>query len=983
MHGDFSRRTFDAADRYRAVLLQQGRVVLDSDLNEQAEITTHHDEARLRDLVGRSGGPAPASDAPGPFALVGPSSTAADGWRFNAEAWADLRLTGGTYYVDGVLVEGLDPPAGGYRLADQPFLPAVTVDGVQDPGLPEPADDGRYAAYLDVWQRQVTFDEDPSLLESALGGPDTTTRSQTVWQVRLFPAGAGVRCSDLHTQAAEPRDPRRMAAELAPPDATADPCEISAVGGYQRLENQLYRVQVHDAPDPVSATAPDGTVLWSRDNGCVVAGIGALAVVDATDAVLTLDRLGRDDESSLGAGRLVEVTSRDRELRGLPGFLADTGTPDGFDLPVTWRGTGPASLAAVGGVPIARRWDGGPLPITPAATLLEGGVRVRFPAGGEARTGDYWQIPARTVRLAYGLTQVSGAIEWPPRIGDDVEQPPAGPEHHVSPLGILERAGGLWSLESDCRLLFPALTDLVTIDEVGGDGQEAMPGDPLPHRIRVAVRNGGVLLHGAAVTFEASDGGRLADSGPPTAADQSTLVGTTGADGVAAVRWLLDPSGPTTQTVTVRRLDDHAQPVDVPVVVTGRLSVAREVAWDPDPDCPRFAGTRTVQDALTALVERRELRLLGGDGQTVSEVGEVVQRPVRVVVDDGCGPVGGATVQVLAGNEFTGFGRVAPAREGDLAPATLEGTGATERAEVTTDRDGVAAVWWQPAFGNVRWATLDAVLERSGDAPVRVTANLHPGGGGGRTPGLHIRDLRLGGELPFTNDATIGVRELATGITVFLDGPVAVESVLDKPVIHVELDLPYPIGIERDMWGSGPIGTRTVTLDGTLRPGGASIHWVPRPEAQAWLLERLFPVLADVEVKAVLGRYVLDGWAIVAEEDPRRHVNTHANTVVLAAVGRTLFDLPTDDEITGGQFVQWFHLMRDVERIRANPPAVVGRTAAVAQRELEAAGLVVSVGTEPSPDVRRGLVVRTEPEVGTFLEVGARVQIVVSSGRAG
>ncbi|MBI4943359.1 MAG: PASTA domain-containing protein [Actinobacteria bacterium] len=510
-----------------------------------------------------------------------------------------------------------------------------------------------------------------------------------------------------------------------------------------------------------------------------------------------------------------------------------------------------------------------------------------------------------------------------------------------------------------------------------------MPGDPLPQPVRVAVRNGGVLLPGAVVRFDASDGGRLAAPGPPTSADPSTLVGVTGADGVARVRWLPHPAGPTTQTLTARRLDDHAQPVDVPVVVTGRLSVAREVAWDPDPNCRRFAGTRTVQDALSTLVARRELRLLGGDGQSVGSAGAVVQRPVRVVVDDGCGPVAGATVQVLAGNEFTGFGRVAPARDGDLAPATLEGTGATERAEVTTDRDGVAEVWWQPSFGNVRWATLDAVLERSGDAPVRVTANLDIAGEGGRTPGLHIRGLRLGAELPFTNDDVVGVDELASGILVVLDGPVAASSIVDKPVIRVELDLPYPIGIEREVWGSGPVGTRTLTLDGTLRPRGESIFWVPRPETRVWLLERLFPVLAEVDVKVVLGRYVLDGWAIVAEEDPRRHVNTHANTVVLAAMGRTLFDLPTDDETTGGQFVQWFHLMRDVQRVRMDPPAVTGRTAAVAQRELEAAGLVVEVSTEPNPDVRKGLVVRTEPAAGTVLDPGSTVRVVVSSGRAG
>src|SRR5215213_376088 len=40
--------------------------------------------------------------------------------------------------------------------------------------------------YLDVWQRHITAIEDPDILEVALGGPDTTTRVKTVWQVKVL-----------------------------------------------------------------------------------------------------------------------------------------------------------------------------------------------------------------------------------------------------------------------------------------------------------------------------------------------------------------------------------------------------------------------------------------------------------------------------------------------------------------------------------------------------------------------------------------------------------------------------------------------------------------------------------------------------------------------------------------------------------------------------------------------------------------------------
>src|SRR5207247_837956 len=41
--------------------------------------------------------------------------------------------------------------------------------------------------YLDVWQRHLTALDDPLIREVALGGPDTTTRAQVVWQVRVLP----------------------------------------------------------------------------------------------------------------------------------------------------------------------------------------------------------------------------------------------------------------------------------------------------------------------------------------------------------------------------------------------------------------------------------------------------------------------------------------------------------------------------------------------------------------------------------------------------------------------------------------------------------------------------------------------------------------------------------------------------------------------------------------------------------------------------
>ena len=38
---------------------------------------------------------------------------------------------------------------------------------------------------MDVWKRHITALDDDYIREKALGGPDTTTRLKTLWQVRL------------------------------------------------------------------------------------------------------------------------------------------------------------------------------------------------------------------------------------------------------------------------------------------------------------------------------------------------------------------------------------------------------------------------------------------------------------------------------------------------------------------------------------------------------------------------------------------------------------------------------------------------------------------------------------------------------------------------------------------------------------------------------------------------------------------------------
>ncbi len=57
MKGDFSRNSFRRARHYSRVLMQQGRVLLDSDWNEQGSIFAYYLKSLARDLIGPYGGP--------------------------------------------------------------------------------------------------------------------------------------------------------------------------------------------------------------------------------------------------------------------------------------------------------------------------------------------------------------------------------------------------------------------------------------------------------------------------------------------------------------------------------------------------------------------------------------------------------------------------------------------------------------------------------------------------------------------------------------------------------------------------------------------------------------------------------------------------------------------------------------------------------------------------------------------------------------
>jgi hypothetical protein len=276
MKGDFSRRTFDAARHYAAVTMQQGRVQLDADWNEQAEIARHRAQTETLDTVGRCGGPLHAAA----FGVVLYANLTAAEKNAVKARWAkfktdgtDFLLSPGRYYVDGILVE------------NEELVPFGLQPDVLDAAA---LGTGDWLLYLDVWERHLTALEEPSvaaqkagaapLREIALGGPDTASRVRVVWQVRAVQV-AKAECFPVSPEYQDKTAPTtgRVRIRAAAPQGSSDPCVVPAGSGYRGLENQLYRVEIHDGGQPVSHTGVAGQDV---------------ATWDVAQRTLTLDALG-------------------------------------------------------------------------------------------------------------------------------------------------------------------------------------------------------------------------------------------------------------------------------------------------------------------------------------------------------------------------------------------------------------------------------------------------------------------------------------------------------------------------------------------------------------------------------------------------------------------------------------------------------------------------------------------------------------------
>ena len=775
MKGDFSRDTFSPRKHYNAVLMQQGRVQVDADWNEQHAIDRHRIEKEARDLIGPAGGR--AGDA---------------GFEIRVHNGETLSIGSGDLYIDGILCQNEEP----VLLEEQPDLPGTRAidlfEGDPEVGL----------VFLDVWEQHVTGLEDEGIREVALGGPDTATRSRTVWQVKVLPVeadtsdiaalqplleehveivarlvpaptnavvpppadavahwgfdeGSGGTAFDssgngndgtlvgptrstgtvgalifdgiddyvqvgpalvmssavsiaawihpmgpgsdiggiivnkegeyqvarfpdgsirwafanidpgwsfidtghvaptnrwthvavvydngivktyangqlVHTHAGSgaigdvseslsdfriggrqgeaqhfqgliddveifdraldagevvslaaysdelrsalsgtnntildllgvdcdstfedeisdenPPSTGRLLARALPPAGDESPCLVAPGAGYERLENQLYRVEIHDRGE-----RGDATFKWSRDNGSVATAVLGVTP-NGTGAEIAVRDLGRDETLGFANGQIVELLDDGTELIGraspLMPIVVDTATRT-IAVDRTLPEIDPDSARTLHYK--LRRWDSPgavPIPAEEGAFVeLEGGIQVQF-TEGRYNTGDYWLIPARTA---------TGQIEWP----DNQPQPPAGGRHHYARLALVIAATVAGERKllvlGDCRRLYPSVTELTSLFNLGGDGQEAGSGQPLPRPLVVGVANGDKPVIGARVRFEVqtedpeSYDGHLEADGDAGA----SVTATTDTRGEARCAWTL-ATGQSSQQVRASLVD--------------------------------------------------------------------------------------------------------------------------------------------------------------------------------------------------------------------------------------------------------------------------------------------------------------------------------------------------------------------------------------------------------------------------------------------
>lgn len=450
MKGDFSRDTFDKANDFLRVMMQQGRVHIDADWNEQVAILLDYMRTLAVDFHGKYRGNAfklvfIGVDNAGDDVDLGEDNVAEDkiteillmrqkDKKFE-KLTARLEDPDSFYYVNGFRCRGSN----------------ITL--WKSDAETRPKQSKLY--FLDVWERHITYQENDSIREKALGGADTSSRSKIVWMPRERTVkdldSGNKKLEDLRALN-EIENRGRLSVRLGDQDETRK--KASPASKFRGSENQLYRVEIHSSGTLGSDGSPNPTWKWATNNASLAFPVRKFSGQE-NETIAEVEHLGRGSIPQLKVGDFVELVDDDVELAD-PHLQVRTTDPADTEqantapliLQVKEVNANEYSVTLDGSInkkfedfknPLLRKWNSTELIVADDKPFpLENGIVVQFhkaaddqdgtTKAGQFVRGDYWLIPARTT---------DGSIEWPQSGDTPSKQHPRVVNHHYAPLALM------------------------------------------------------------------------------------------------------------------------------------------------------------------------------------------------------------------------------------------------------------------------------------------------------------------------------------------------------------------------------------------------------------------------------------------------------------------------------------------------------------------------------------------------------------------
>jgi hypothetical protein len=484
MGADKARVSYDPMRHYRTVVMQQGRVTLEADWNENQTIFS--EELRKETLE-----------------IVGPAATPDDGYQVMPPippdaAPDDFSVSAGTMYVGGVRVQ-LDIPV---NYSTQPDW----LDHSLDPDWVDPSQlDGGPTdeyVYLFLREQEVSAVEDRVLREVALGGPDTAARTRIIQHIvrretETTDCAGGLAAAisgwaneglvfDSKTMRLVPQSNLKVSFGNLPPP---DPCEPEVVGGYLGADNQLIRVQING----------QNTIVWGFDDASFMYRIN----IDPAGQILTLQSQPVDAFHQPQANQAVEVL-RDAAGLGNGDYVASptgvvqtlTSSYNQSTQQLTLPAPLPAQYLDPAQTPQAflRVWQQ-QLTFVPGTAIELGTtgifVTINSVAGAPFHVGDFWMFAVRPSTP----TQV-----YPYRYIDPAQpaQFPDGPRMWACGLAAIEWDAGVLKVDQDCRVQF---CNLIEACNEKGSGCCTVTATPQDAANLQSIIDGSINANGDAVTI--------------------------------------------------------------------------------------------------------------------------------------------------------------------------------------------------------------------------------------------------------------------------------------------------------------------------------------------------------------------------------------------------------------------------------------------------------------------------------------------------